>query len=79
MAAEELTIAHGVWQKFRDYCREVKVEMKRVNWPSKQEVYGNTVMVLATTFAFAFFFWICDSVFSRLVIHTLEYFLHHTA
>jgi len=74
--ADEITIQNGAWQRLRDYYQEIRVEMKRVSWPNKQEVYGTTIMVLITTFAFAFFFWICDQTFSHLVSRALDYFLH---
>lgn len=68
-----------MWQRFWEYCREVKIEMKRVTWPGKQEVYGTTIMVLATTFAFAAFFYLCDESFSHLVIRLLNYLNHRIA
>ncbi|HEV2353583.1 MAG TPA: preprotein translocase subunit SecE [Terriglobia bacterium] len=77
--ANEITIQRGMWQRFIDYCREVKVEMRRVTWPGKQEVYGTTVMVLLTTFAFAAFFYVCDQSFSRLVLKVLDYLTHRAA
>ncbi|MGH9451885.1 MAG: preprotein translocase subunit SecE [Terriglobia bacterium] len=77
--ADEIKIQRPLWQRFFDYCREVKVEMKRVTWPGKQEVYGTTIMVLATTFAFAAFFFICDEAFRNLVKQALNYLLHRTA
>ena len=77
--ADEITIQRGLWQRFRDYCQEVKVEMKRVTWPGKREVYGNTVMVLACTFAFAAFFYLCDQTFYNLMIKVLAYLEHRVA
>ncbi|MGH9406878.1 MAG: preprotein translocase subunit SecE [Terriglobia bacterium] len=77
--ADELTIHRGPWQKFSNYCREVKIEMKRVNWPGKREVYGNTVMVLACTFAFAAFFYLCDQSFSTMIRKLLAFLTHRTA
>ncbi|MGH9359702.1 MAG: preprotein translocase subunit SecE [Terriglobia bacterium] len=74
--ADEITIQNGTWQRLRDYYHEVRIEMKRVTWPGKQEVYGTTIMVLITTFAFALFFWLCDQTFSHLVSRLLTYLLH---
>jgi preprotein translocase subunit SecE len=71
--AEEITIQKSFLQRTRDYFGDVRVEMKRVTWPSKQEIYGTTVMVIATTFAFAFYFWICDSAFGVLVHRLLTW------
>lgn len=77
--ANEISIQRGLWRRFIDYCREVKVEMRRVTWPGKQEVYGTTVMVLACTFAFAAFFFMTDHTFQYLVVRMLAYLTHHAA
>jgi preprotein translocase subunit SecE len=74
--AEEIAIQKSFWNRTRAYFGDVRVEMKRVTWPSKQEIYGTTVMVIATTFAFAFFFWICDSTFQVLVGRLLNWLGH---
>ena len=68
--------AKGLWQQFRQYASEVKIETKRVSWPGKQEIYGTTVMVVLTTFLFGIYFWICDQGFSRAVSSVLKFFLH---
>ena len=74
--ADEISIQKGAWQRLSDYYREVRIEMTRVKWPGKQEVYGMTIMVLITTFAFALFFWLCDQTFSRLISRLLTYLMH---
>ncbi len=74
--ADELTIPKSPWTRLREYFADVRVEMKRVTWPSKQEVYGTTVMVLLTTLLFGLYFGICDQVFSHIVSKVLQLFLH---
>ncbi len=74
--AEELSIQKSPWIRLREYISDVRVEMKRVTWPSKQEIYGTTVMVVLTTFLFGFYFWICDMVFRNAVSKVLRFFLH---
>ena len=68
--------AKGIFQQIRQYVSEVKIETKRVTWPGKQEIYGTTVMVILTTFAFGIYFWFCDQVFQYTVSHALKYFMH---
>jgi preprotein translocase subunit SecE len=76
--AEELSIQKSSWNRLRDYVSDVRVEMKRVTWPSKQEIYGTTVMVILTTFLFGGYFAICDWVFRTLMTNILRYFLHRS-
>jgi preprotein translocase subunit SecE len=73
---EQVSIEKSTLLQVRDYFSDVRTEMKRVTWPSKQEIYGTTVMVLITTFLFGFYFWICDQVFSLAVSRILRHFLH---
>lgn len=75
--AEELTIQKGFWERTRDYITDVRVEMKRVTWPGRQEIYSTTIMVILTTFLFAGYFAICDGIFQyAIVTRFLNYFLH---
>jgi preprotein translocase subunit SecE len=74
--AEEILIQKNLWKRTRDYFADVRAEMKRVTWPGKQEIYGTTVMVIATTFAFAFYFWACDAIFQQLVVRLLNWLAH---
>jgi preprotein translocase subunit SecE len=73
---DEVSIQKSFWHQVRDYVSDVRVEMKRVTWPGKQEIYGTTVMVILTTFGFGIYFWICDMAFQRAVNGILTYFLH---
>lgn len=73
---EELTPVKNPLARIRDYFEEIRVEVKRVTWPGKQEIYGTTMMVILTTFLFGAYFWICDQAFSNAVAKMLKVFLH---
>ena len=73
--ADELGIQKNSWIRLREYFSEVRVEMKRVTWPSWQEVYGTTIMVLVATFLFGLYFEFYDGVCQRLVQRVLNFFL----
>lgn len=47
----------------KDYFKGVKLEMKKVVWPTKQELGSYTVVVLVTCAAFAVVFWAVDTGF----------------
>ena len=74
--AEEISLHKDTWIRLRDYVSDIRVEMRRVTWPGKQEIYGTTVMVLLTTFLLGFYFWVCDQLFSRVVQKILHLLLH---
>lgn len=47
--------------KVKAYFKGVKLEMKKVVWPTKKELGSFTVVVLCTCAAFALLFWGLDS------------------
>ena len=52
----------------RDYYSDLQLEMKRVTWPTRQQVQATTLVVILTVFAFAFYFWAVDKLIENTVI-----------
>jgi preprotein translocase subunit SecE len=48
------------------FLREVRGEMVKVSFPSRDEVVGTTIVVLVTSFVFAFYLWIADLVIVQI-------------
>ncbi|MPM91422.1 Protein translocase subunit SecE [bioreactor metagenome] len=46
------------------FLREVKVELKKVTWPTKQQLIAYTLVVCITVFMIATLIWVIDSFFS---------------
>jgi preprotein translocase subunit SecE len=61
-------------QDTKDYVNELKLEMKRVTWPSRKQVEGTTTVVIFSVFAFAGYFWIVDGILSSGVNHVFKFF-----
>jgi preprotein translocase subunit SecE len=55
------------WQRLKTFLREVVVETKKVTWPSRDEVVATTLVVIAASFIFGIFLYVCDLAFFRLV------------
>ncbi|GBD94429.1 preprotein translocase subunit SecE [bacterium BMS3Abin05] len=53
-------------EKIKNFFREVKIEMSRVIWPSREELLRSTWIVIFMTFAFAIFIFIVDTIFRYL-------------
>ena len=47
---------------FSTFVPEVITEMKKVTFPGRDEVVGTTVVVIITSFIFAFYLWAADLV-----------------
>jgi len=48
------------FDQLKQFYRDVKAEMKKVSWPTRQEVYSTTMVVLIAVFFFGFFLWGAD-------------------
>ena len=48
-------------RRFRQFLHEVRVEMKQVTWPTRQDVVSTTWVVIVTVAFFAVFFFLVDS------------------
>ena len=56
------------WPKaVKDYYTELKLEMRRVTWPSRKQVESTTLVVILTVFAFAAYFQVVDQLLSRSI------------
>ena len=61
------------WNKF---LHEVRVEMTKVTWPSRHDVFTTTSVVIATVAFFGVFFFFVDSGASWVMQHMLSFFKH---
>jgi preprotein translocase subunit SecE len=53
--------------KTKEFFREVKVEIKKVVFPSKDELVGSTWVVIITVIIISFFLGVVDLGLSKLV------------
>ncbi|HEX7154944.1 MAG TPA: preprotein translocase subunit SecE [Thermoanaerobaculia bacterium] len=55
------------WLATREFMRDTSAEMKKVSWPTKNEVVGTTVVVIVATLVFAVYLWGCDLAFYKAI------------
>ena len=48
------------WGKVRKYFRELRSELKKVVWPTPQQVAKNTLIVVASVIVIGVFIWAFD-------------------
>lgn len=58
-------------ERVLDYIRESKAELKKVTWPTRQQVWYSTLVVLVVTFIVAAYLGLVDllltGVFSKII------------
>lgn len=52
------------WKKIQRFLHEVRVELKKVHWPTKRELSVFTSIVIVVIVAVGVFFWILDTGFT---------------
>lgn len=56
-----------IFNKIIKYLKEVRLEMKKVNWPTKQETLKYTLIVIGTSLIVAAFLGMVDFLFTTLL------------
>ena len=55
------------YKRLSNFLREARAELKKVTWPSKNEVYSTTIVVIFATFFFGFYLYFMDLIFSWVI------------
>jgi preprotein translocase subunit SecE len=63
----------GSWlEKAKEYYADLKSEMKKVTWPSREQVQATTAVVIACVFAFAAYFALVDVVLGKAISRVFD-------
>jgi preprotein translocase subunit SecE len=55
------------WTRLKAFLTDVRLEMRKVSWPTRKEITGTTVVILFAVFFFGFYLGLLDVGFSQLV------------
>jgi preprotein translocase subunit SecE len=55
------------YKKLWNFLKDVRAELKKVTWPSKNEVTSTTIVVIAATVFFGFYLFFMDVIFSWVI------------
>lgn len=58
----------------REFLHDVRIEMRQVTWPTRDDVISTTGVVIATVFFFGVFLWIVDMLVQRGVAYIFKIF-----
>ena len=62
----------GVLNKSTQFLREVKIELKKVTWPSRKQTLGSTAVVIVLVMIISFFLGVVDLGLSNLIRIVLQ-------
>lgn len=61
-------------ETIKSYVEDLKAEMRRVTWPSWNQVRATTIVVIVAVFGFAFYFAIVDMAITKLITKIFDTF-----
>ena len=60
------------WEQLVRFLKEVRTELKKVNWPPRKEVVGSTIVVIVSVFMLSFFLGVVDVTLQKLITYVLK-------
>ena len=60
-----------------EFLKDVRSEMRKVVSPTRAEVQSTTLVVIATVFIFAAYFFVTDYVFGNGITRLIQYLTKH--
>ncbi|HFE64991.1 preprotein translocase subunit SecE [candidate division KSB1 bacterium 4484_188] len=54
-------------KKAKQFIEDVRVEMKKVVWPERDELINSTIVVIVVSILFTLFIFFSDTIISKLV------------
>ena len=64
-------------RRLRGFLHDVRVEMRQVNWPSRDDVISTTIVVTVTVAFFGVYFFMTDSVLGKAISWLIDYAKKH--
>jgi preprotein translocase subunit SecE len=56
-----------MFKKIKNFISDVKVEMAKVSWPTRDELINSTMIVTVVSILFTIFIFLVDSILSKLM------------
>jgi preprotein translocase subunit SecE len=68
-------VQSGRWAQSKEFVGETRSEMKKVSFPTRDEVTSTTIIVIVTSIIFAVFLWLADLV----ILHGYDWIIRVTS
>ena len=62
------------WNKAKEFLGEVRSEMRKVTFPTRDEVVGTTIVVVVTSVIFAVYLWAADFLIQQGYVGIIKVF-----
>ena len=62
------------YKRFINFLKDVRAEVKKVSWPTRNEVYSTTLVVIIAMVFFGVYLYLMDIVFSWVLLKIKAFF-----
>jgi len=62
------------YKRFFNFLKDVRAEVKKVSWPTRNEVYSTTLVVIIAMVFFGIYLYFMDIVFSWVLLKIKAFF-----
>jgi preprotein translocase subunit SecE len=62
------------YKRLWTFIKESRAELRKVTWPSRNEIYNTTLVVIIATVFFGFFLFFMDIIFSWVITKIESFF-----
>ena len=62
------------YKRFSNFLKEVRAEVKKVSWPSRNEVHSTTLVVIIAMIFFGFYLYFMDAIFAWVLLKIKAFF-----
>lgn len=56
----------------KSYIEELRAEMRKVSWPTREQVQSTTIVVIVAVFAFSAYFFVVDALVQQTVTRLFD-------
>ena len=67
MSENEKKSKPGIFARIAKWMRELKSELKKVQWPSTKQTVNNTIIVIICVIIVGIFIWVFDALASGII------------
>ena len=67
MSENEKKSKPGIFARIAKWMRELKSELKKVQWPSTKQTVNNTIIVIVCVVIVGIFIWVFDALASGVI------------
>ena len=64
----------GIFARIGKWLKEMKSELKKVQWPTRKQTINNTLIVIACVIVVGIFIWVFDALASSIIAALIDLF-----